>query len=201
MQIGKQTMTGRRIAIIQGHPDTTESHYCHALASSYGDAAVAAGHEVRTIQIASKPFELVRSKEDWGSGPVPSEIQSAQETIAWADHLLVVYPLWLGTMPALLKGFFEQVLRPGYAVDFGEDGRWRKRLTGKSARIVITMGMPALAYRWFFRAHSLKSLERNILAFVGIKPVRSTLIGLVEQSDARRNRWLERVADLGRNGR
>ncbi|MEX0707683.1 MAG: NAD(P)H-dependent oxidoreductase [Woeseia sp.] len=194
-------MTGRRIAIIQGHPDMADTHYCHALASVYGDAAAAAGHEVRNIQVAGKPFELVRSKHDWDSGPVPAEIQSAQQTIAWADHLLIVYPLWLGTMPAMLKGFFEQVLRPGYAVDFGEDGRWRKLLTGKSARIVITMGMPALAYRWFFRAHSLKSLERNILAFVGIKPVRSTLIGLVEQSDARRNRWLKRLADLGRKGR
>jgi hypothetical protein len=28
------------------------------------------------------------------------------------------------------------------------------------------MGMPAAVYRWFYRAHSLKSLERNILGFV-----------------------------------
>ncbi len=40
------------------------------------------------------------------------------------------------------------------------------------------MGMPALVYRWYFRAHSVRSLERNILGFVGIAPVNETLIGL-----------------------
>lgn len=191
-------MSGRKIALIQGHPDLREGRFCRALASTYADAATAAGHEIRTIEVGREPFDLLRSKDEWGSGPPPAALKTAQDTIAWADHLLIIYPLWLGTMPALLKGFFEQVFRPGFAMDPEPGGRWHKRLTGKSARIVITMGMPTLAYRWYFRAHSLKSLERNILAFVGIKPVRSTLIGMVEQSDARRKRWLQRLADLGR---
>jgi putative NADPH-quinone reductase len=64
------------------------------------------------------------------------------------------------------------------------------------------MGMPALIYRWYFGAHSLKSLERNILGFVGIGPIRETLIGLVEtRSAARREKWLEKLRALGRAGR
>ncbi len=39
--------------------------------------------------------------------------------------------------------------------------------------------MPALLYRWYFQAHSIKSLERNILCSVGIKPLRETLIGMI----------------------
>ena len=75
-------------------------------------------------------------------------------------------------------------------------------LQGKSARIVITMGMPALAYRWYFRAHSLKSLERNILGFCGIAPIRENLFGLVEVvSDKKRQTWLERMRLLGRSGK
>ena len=119
-----------------------------------------------------------------------------------AEHLVIVHPLWLGAMPALLKGFLEQALRPGFALD-PEPGAtgWGKRLTGRSARIVVTMGMPALVYRWFFRAHSLKSLERNILKFVGIKPVRETLIGMVGAMDERKaGRWLDKMRALGRAG-
>jgi putative NADPH-quinone reductase len=60
------------------------------------------------------------------------------------------FPLWLASMPALLKGFFEQALRPGFALGPTEPGRmWKKLLKGRSARIVVTMGMPALVYRWY----------------------------------------------------
>ena len=72
-------------------------------------------------------------------------------------------------------------------------------LAGRSARLVVTMGMPALVYRWYFRAHSLKALERNILGFVGIAPVRETLVGSVEGLDeAERKEWLAKLAALGR---
>jgi putative NADPH-quinone reductase len=53
-----------------------------------------------------------------------------------------------------------------------------KGLKGRSARVVVTMGMPSLFYKWFFRAHSLKALKRNILGFVGIAPIRQTVIGM-----------------------
>src|SRR5690606_30737959 len=110
---------------------------------------------VREIDVAELDFPLLRTQSDFKDGPVPADIAAAQSAIAAADHVVIIYPLWLGTMPALLKAFFEQTFRPGFAFEYLPKGRWRKNLTGKSARIVITMGMPAFAYRWFFRAHSL----------------------------------------------
>ena len=87
----------------------------------------------------------------------------AQADIAWAEHLVLLFPLWLGDMPALVKGFLEQVARPGFAFKAeGSNPFAHKGLAGRSARVVVTMGMPALLYRWYFRAHSVKSLERNI---------------------------------------
>jgi putative NADPH-quinone reductase len=84
-------------------------------------------------------------------------------------------------MPALLKGFLEQVLRPGFAFAVGLDkGFPKKLLLGKSARIVVTMDMPAWLYRGCFCSHSIKSLQRNILKFCGISPVRVPMIGSVE---------------------
>lgn len=192
----------RRVVIIQGHPDAAPERLCRALASAYERGARAAGHDVRRIDVATLDFPLLRSQGEWEGGRVASDIATCQEDIAWAEHLVILYPLWLGTMPALLKGFLEQVLRPGFAVGGKAAGSaWTQHLTGRSARIVVTMGMPALVYRWYFRAHSLKSLERNILKFVGIKPIRETLFGMVAAGDdAKRKAWLEKMEALGRAG-
>jgi putative NADPH-quinone reductase len=193
---------GRRIAIIQGHPDPASGRFGRALATAYAEGAMQAGHEVRTIEVAALDFPLLRGRDEWEREHPTETIRQAQETIAWAGHLVIVYPLWLGSMPALLKAFLEQVMRPGFAIARAEEGGMgRKLLAGRSARIVVTMGMPALFYRWYFRAHSLKSLERNILRFCGIGPIRESLIGMVESSAARRAKWLQRMGELGRAGR
>ena len=188
------------ILIIQGHPDARGSHFGHALAEAYAAAAVRAGHEVRRVTVAALDFPLVRDLEDWRDGEAPPAIRAVQADLLAAGHVVIFYPLWLGTMPGLLKGFLEQVFRQRFA--FGADPMHPERpLRGRSARVVVTMGMPALVYRVWFRAHSLRSLERNVLRFCGIRPVRSSLVGLVEGSPARRARWLARMARLGARGR
>jgi putative NADPH-quinone reductase len=190
----------RRIVLIQGHPTPGGGHFGHALADAYARGAAAAGHELRRISVAELDFPLLRSKQEWDHGPVPPTLVPAQQAIAWADHLVLLYPLWLGTLPASFKGFLEQVLRPGFAID-SRQGRFAKRLAGRSARVVVTMGMPAFIFRWYFGAHGLKSLERNILKFCGIAPIRETLIGGVEAiGDVRRRRWIARLEALGRAG-
>lgn len=189
----------KHIVIIQGHPDAQIRHYGHALADEYAKGAQDGGHEVQRIEVAHLDFPLLRTKEDFEKGVPPDAIRQAQEMIKWANHLVIIYPLWLGSMPALLKAFLEQVFRPGFAFDYQTSGKMpRKLLTGKSARIVVSMGMPALIYRWFFFAHSL---QRNILGFSGIKPIRSTLIGSIEGlTDHQRADWLDVLRDLGDQG-
>lgn len=191
----------RQILILQGHPDPAGGHFGHALAQAYADGAAEAGHELRRVEVATLDFPVLRSQADWQDGALPASLQAAQAAIAWAEHLVIVFPLWLGDMPALLKAFLEQVARPGFAFKAeGANPFGSKGLVGKSARVVVTMGMPALVYRHYFRAHSVKSLERNILGFVGIAPVHDTLIGSVEALGADgRATWLERLRQLGRD--
>ena len=192
----------RRITIIQGHPDPAGEHLCHALADAYRAGAEAAGSEVRTIDVAQLMFPMIRSKHDFEHGERPAVVTEAQSMIRTSDHLVIVYPLWLGTMPALLKAFLEQVFRYDFTFESTANGRFKPLLKGRSARVVVTMGMPVLAYRWWFGAHGLKNLERNILRFTGISPVRESLFGMVENvGDARRRTWLERMHRLGRTGR
>jgi putative NADPH-quinone reductase len=190
-----------KIAIIQGHPDPRGNRFCHALAASYAQAARDGGHEVRTVEVANLEFALLRSAADWQEGALVQAIRGAQVTLAWAEHWTIVFPLWLGDMPALLKGFFEQALRPGFALGKAEHGRLPKKLLkGRSARIIVTMGMPAFFYRIYYRAHSVKSLKRNILEFCGVSPVRTSLVGTVD-SAAARQLWLAKVQMLGRTGK
>ena len=192
----------RRIAIIQGHPDAQARHFGHALADEYAKGAEDGGHEVKRIEVATLDFPLLRTKEEFEHGIPPDSIKQAQDTIKWADHLVIIYPLWLGSVPALLEAFFEQVFRPGFAFEHQKSGGMPKKLlAGKSARIVVTMGMPAFIYRWVFFAHSLKSLERNILGFSGIGPSKMSLIGSIEGMDDRgRAGWLDTLRGLGEEG-
>lgn len=191
----------KRIAIIDGHPDEDPARLIHGLVDAYIDGARTGGHETRRINVAELEFPLIGSTHDWHGAYVPSDIKHAQEAIGWASHLAIFYPLWLGDMPALLKGFLEQVMRPGFAIDEAAGPRRAGMLRGRSARIVVTMGMPALAYRLYFGAHSLKNLERNILKFVGIAPVAHTLYGPVDGEPLRRAAWIEEMEMLGTEGR
>lgn len=197
-------MTNQRILIVQGHPDNSRPHLCHALAGAYEQGARKAGHEIRLLDVAALDFPLLRSQEEWETGTVPATLAPAQEAIRWATHIVFFFPLWLGDMPAVLKGFLEQVARPGFAFAYakGNSPFNSKGLTDRSARLVVTMGMPALVYRWIFRAHSVKSLERNILGFVGISPVNETLVGMAGNVDAARaSKLLASMRRLGKAGK
>lgn len=192
-------MSSRRIVVLDAHPDPDPAHFVHALARTYADAAAAAGHSVVTLEVAAIDFPLVRRPEDWLHGEAPPAIARAQSDIEWADHLAIFFPLWLGDMPALLKGFLEQVMRPGFALEYRDDGLPRKLLAGRSARLVVTMGMPALFYRLVYGANSVKSFERNILRLVGFRPVDRTIVGGVEDA-GHRAAALDQVRELGARG-
>ena len=192
----------RRILVIDGHPDPAPARLVHALANACAEGASAAGHEVRRLDVAGLNFPVLRTQEDYRHQTPPPVIAAAQVDIAWADHIVLLFPLWLGGMPALLRAFLEQTLRPGFAAESRGGGMPVKRMSGRSVRIVVTMGMPALAYRWWFGAHGLKNLRSGILSLVGFGPIRDTLFGRVEDvSQATREGWLEAVAALGRDAR
>lgn len=194
---GGEFMT--QILIIQGHPSATENHLAHALAAAYRSGAEQAGHEVRTVSVGQLDFPLIRSQQNWQTSAVNEVIQAVQTDILWCQHLVVFFPLWMGGMPALLKAFFEQVARPDFAFSMDSENPLKiKKLKGRSARLVVTMGMPAWVYRWYFRAHGVQSLRRNILQFVGFKPVKTTLIGGIDQlAENRKQRWFEQLQQLG----
>lgn len=193
----------RRILIIVAHPDPAPERLCRALATAYRDGAESAGHTVRQIDLAKLEIPMLRSQADFLHGDLPATLAPASAALVEAEHIVLIFPLWLGTMPALLKAFLEQTMRPGVAFLYGAGpaGMPSPALSGRSARVVVTMGMPALAYRLWFRNHGIACLRRNILNFVGIKPVRETLFGQVDSAgDGRSDQWIAAMRKLGTRG-
>lgn len=192
----------RRVLVILGHPDNDPKRLCRALADAYAEGARSAGHEVRFIDIATLDIPILRTMEEFAERPLPVTLEEAARAIEEAGHIVFVFPLWLGTMPALLKAFLEQVMRPGIAFAYPEAGKGgfaKALLKGRSARVVVTMGMPAPFYRFWYLGHGVAGMRRNILNFVGIGPVRETLFGMVEGAgDARRRKWIAAMHALGK---
>lgn len=189
----------KNIVILQGHPDNSKRHLCHALASAYQEGAEQAGHHTILFDVAVLDFPVLRSREDWEQGETPAAVLEVQKSLLEADHLVIFYPLWLGTMPALFKALLEQVFRPEPNKISGDTpAPWRKLMKGCTARIVVTMGMPAFFYRWFYRAHGLKLLKRNILSFSGIGPIGDSLIGMVDKLDkVKAEKWFKKMRTFG----
>lgn len=187
---------GRRVLILDGHPDPAPGRYCHAVAAAYARGAASAGHVIHRVNLSEMEFPVLTTREDWESAMPCAAVQALQDQLGWAEHLVIIYPLWLGGMPARLKALFEQVFRPAFAFGGPTVTPGGGRLKGRSARIIVTMGMPGLIYRTVFLAHSLEALKRSVLALVGFGPIRDTVLGGIE---TRRDhaRLLKRVEDMG----
>jgi putative NADPH-quinone reductase len=184
-----------RIAIVVGHGRANT--YCEALGEAYRSGAEAAGHETKLFVTAAMAFDPILREAYVRVQPREPDLDEAYQAFQSSDHLVFIFPLWLGDMPAILKGFLERLLQPEL-VEPAKTGKFVKVLRGKSARIIVTMGMPAFVYRWWFGAHAVKLLKRNILGFMGVSSMRTTIHGNIEGVGAKtRRQWLEEARRMG----
>ena len=190
----------KRIVIVQGHPDGSAPHLLHAMADAYAEGALQTGHYIRRVNVAQLDFPLLRSQQEFEHGVLPRALLEARDDLLWAEHWVFFFPLWHGTMPALFKGFLEHIFRPGFAMEYREHGFPKRLLAGRSARVVVTMGMPVAFYRWYFGAFGVRGFERSMLRFAGIKPVRESFYGLTLADDKKRAAWLADMRRLGGQG-
>lgn len=186
-----------KIVVIVGNP--LRGSYCEALGQAYFRGATRGGHEGRLFTLATMEFDAILRGGYREAQTLEPDLAAARNAFLACDHVVFVFPLWLGDMPALLKGFLERLTQPDLLAINASGGKAsRKMYKGKSARVIMTMGMPGWFYRWYYGAHALKLLTRNILHFTGISPVRSSIFGMIEAvSDAKRKQWLRDVEALG----
>lgn len=187
----------KKTLVILGHP--SEDSYCAALANSYFEGSVSAGNPTRFLLLSRMTFDPVLHT---GYRPplqiLEPDLLIAQAGIEWAEHLVFVYPNWWGGMPALMKGFIDRTFVPGFAFKYKDStAAWDRLLTGKSARMIVTMDSPPWYFKWVNRAPGHNQMKRTILEFSGVRPVTITNIGPVKGASAvQRMKWIEEVSLL-----
>lgn len=191
-------MPDKNILIILGHPDSAS--FSAALADAYLESALAAGHNARLIRLGDLDFDPVLRHGYQQRQELEPGLVDIRDAISAAQHLVFVYPIWWGGMPALLKGMFDRVFLPGYAFRYREGSQfWDRLLSGRSAHALVCMDTPPWYFRLVYRMPGHNQMKRTILEFCGIKPVKISSFGPVRfATPQQRERWLDQARALAR---
>lgn len=185
-----------RCLFILAHP--RRDSLCGALFDALVQGARSGGVECRELilsELAFDPDVQTPSPEQQALEP---GLQAAQADIAWAEHLVFVYPTWWGTFPARLKAFLDRALTPGFAFRHHADGRWDQLLKGRTAELLTTMDTPPLVYRWLYRAPGHHALAEATLGYCGVRTLRRRIAGpVVTSTPAERQHWIEQAQARG----
>lgn len=167
----------KKVLVIDGNPDPAPERLTSALAQAYAEGAEVAECSTQRLDVGALKFPLLRTAAEFAAKPACEDILHAQSAFLTADHVAFIFPLWLGGAPALLKGFMEQLGCNQFLLQENKGGFPRGALKGRSASVIVTMGMPPLIYRTLFAGHGVKAFNRSILRLAGFGPIRTHLFG------------------------
>ncbi len=194
-------MTKKKILIITGHPDKESFNF--GIAEAYKKGAISSGADVKEIVVCDLNFNPnlqfgYRKRTD-----LEPDLVDAQNKIKWAEHLVWIYPVWWGSVPAILKGFIDRVFLPGFAFQKKENSVWwDKLLKNKSARIISTLDQPAWYYWLVYKQPSNNAMKKLTLQFSGVNPVNVTTIGPIRLSkETYRHNLLKKIERLGQQNK
>ena len=187
----------KKILIINGHPD--HESFCVGVSNAYKKGVLNSNAKVREIDIRSLDFNPNLEFGYRKRAELEPDLIKAQEAVSWANHIVWIFPVWWGSYPAIMKGFIDRVFLPGFAFKKRENSIWwDKHLTGKSARVILTLDQPSWYFRWINGRPTYFSMKKLFLQFVGIQKVKFTTIGSLRLStDEYRKKWLQKVEVMG----
>lgn len=186
-----------QVLVLNGNPKNNS--LCKGLAEAYADGVRTTGGDVTVIHIADLNFDSDLKQGYEEIPPLEDDLNFLQSAIKEATHILVLSPVWWGTIPAKLKGLFDRVLLPGFAYKF-EKGKaiQKKLLKGKTSRVVVTMDAPGWYYRFLLGDPIIKTLKKTILEFCGIKVKNISRFGPVRSStDQKKESWFQFMKNAG----
>jgi len=188
----------KNILIINGNPD--KDSICAKFAASYKKGAESTGANCKLVNLIDLQFDPILHFGYRKRTELEPDLVQIQQDILDANHLVFVYPTWWSTYPALLKGFIDRVFLPKFAFKYRENSLlWDKLLTGKTARLIVTMDTPKWYYWLVYKSPGHNSLKKGILKFCGIKPVKISAFGPVKTSDdKKRKKWIQKVEEIGK---
>lgn len=191
-------MRKKRVFILLGHPDSGPEPMSRQLADCYEEAAKAAGHEVRRMNIFDLSFDPVLHKGYRAIQELEPDLMKVQENLSWCEHFVLVYPNWWGGMPAVLKGMWDRMFLPRFAFRMWKNRfGWDALLKGRTARVMITCGNPAILDHLAFGDFTA-SIKRSLLQFAGFRTWVSAFGHAEHASPAKVARWKRTVSRLAK---
>ena len=184
-----------KIYLLLAHPDSDS--FNGRIARAYAEKATARGHEVRYQQLGNMAFDPILWQGYKTVQQLEPDLKQAQENILWCEKWVIVYPLWWGAMPALLKGFLDRTLLPGFAFKHHDkDPLWDKLLKGRCAEVITTADSPWWWVMMMYRNSDLHMIKRATLNYCGISPVKVIRVSRVRYLDENaRQQWIKKITD------
>jgi putative NADPH-quinone reductase len=188
-----------RIFILLGHTD--KETLSGAFADTYERAARTGGHEVRRMNIGEMQFDPILHKGYKEIQELEPDLKIFLDNVKWCEHIVLIYPVWWFSIPAIVKGLFDRAWLPGFCFKFADHGlTWKKLLKGRTGRIITSANTHPFAL-YFMYGPVTTDIAHATLGFAGVK-TRSTVFGPSERASAKTHaRWMRKVAHLGRKGK
>lgn len=189
--------------IVFNHP--YGGSFCGAILAAVERGLKTGGHKCRVINLDQDDFDPVMRSKDLlafvGAGragedaldAIDDQVREYKEHLEWAEHLVMIFPIWWMTTPAMTKGFIDKVIFPTIAYDM-KDGRLVSRLSLRKVTVITTMNTPADIYREVFGNPLEGSLIKGTFRQIGIENIEWTSLSEVKQvSRGQREAWLEEI--------
>lgn len=178
--------------IIDGHPDARSltAELARRYAATHGDARILA---LRDLDFDPSLRFGYRQRME-----LEPDLIDAKRALAEAATVVVFTPLWWGSVPALLKGFFDRALLPQQEYRYSKLGMPEGLLPARNGRLFLLADTP-----WFLTPFTglpaQTHVARGTLRFCGVRSVHTTrMLGVKDASPERIASWLERAESLGR---
>ncbi len=190
--------------IIYNHPH--EGSFCSAVRDAVLSGLDVGGHEYKVIDLDKDRFDPVMREKDLSAFVQASrnpekEIEGLDPLIEvyvnkmrWAERIVMIFPIWWMTMPAMTKGFIDKVIFPGlvYKMEGGKLVSQLSRL--KQVVVITTMNTPAAIYESTFGNSIEGSLIKGTFNQIGIHDIRWISLNMVKQvGDEKRWLWLDEI--------
>lgn len=165
--------------IVVSHPLSTS--LTMAVAQRVGAGLAQEGHSFEIADLAAEGFDPRFTAADVAihlkQAQIDPSLAAEQARIENADALVLVYPVYWWSFPALLKGWIDRVFTNGWAYEEMSDGKIIRKLAHLPVHLVAMGGADLRTYarHGYFGAMRLQ-IEHGIFGYCGAKVRRSELL-------------------------
>ncbi|MBU2892481.1 NAD(P)H-dependent oxidoreductase [Colwellia sp. D2M02] len=188
----------KKILVINANPKSIS--FCKSIAERYAKTA-GSKHALKQIDLNAMNFEINLQEGYDKELALEPDLVAFQEMLLWAEHIVIISPVWWGSMPAKFKGVIDRTFLPDFAFKYHKGKSIpEKLLKGRTSELIITLDTPTFWYKYVQGNPIYKNLKRTILDFSGIKNTSATYFGpVISASEQVRKTWLTKVEKMANN--